>query len=80
MADFETWFYAGVISILLIIIFWVLQRYIGMQESKNIKFFDLMESNEKAITRLNTILDLNEKICTEKHRGIDRRLINLEDK
>ena len=77
---FEIWFYRGLIGTLLIIIWWLVQRWVNKQESKNEKFFELLDRNEQAITRLNTILDANDKVCNERHININHRFKMLEEK
>jgi hypothetical protein len=75
---FEIWFYRGLIGILLVVIWWIWQQRTAKQEELNEKFFDILDRNEQAITRLNTILDANDKVCNERHININRRLDNLE--
>jgi hypothetical protein len=77
--SFELWFYRGLIGALLIIIWWMAQRWINKQEEKNSRFFELMDANTKAITRLNSILEANEKICNERHINIERRFNDLKE-
>lgn len=80
MSEFEIWFYRAIISALIISVFWIMQSRIIKQDALNSKFIEFLEKNEVAISRLNTILDHNERLCNEKHLNIHRRLENIEIK
>jgi hypothetical protein len=77
---FEIWVYRGVIATLLIIVWWIIQKYVSRQEDYNTRIFQLLDKNEQAITRLNILLDANEKLCDTKMGEHKRRLDDLEMK
>lgn len=75
---FEIWLYRGLIAVLLIVIWWMVQRWITKQEEYNSRIFQLLDKNEQAINRLNVILDANSELCGFKHDEINRRLNKIE--
>lgn len=85
MNDFQVWFYTGLIAALFGLVIWLLRTlqqkqedWIKKQEAINVKLFTQLEKFTSAVTRLNTILESGDKVCLERHRGVDRRIDYLE--
>lgn len=78
--DFEIWAYRGIIGILLIVIWQVIQSYSKRQEEKNKVFFDTINELKQAIERLTTTLIERDKLCTFKHDMIEEWQTKMENK